>query len=177
MKRLLLLPLLLVLASCALWAPKAEDTTALMLATQKLDEAKVKTFQAHDDRLKIFRDELLKRALGEIEQGRLDDIHKLQIGTEKNVVNPDGTSTTTYVPGVLDPAKVDAINANAKKMTDDAIKHIMDGWDASHDIQVEKDFNDVYQSLMLYWMTRLNQDQQKQALADQLKGMVSTPKK
>lgn len=162
-----LIPVLL--ASCM---TTPEDTTALMLATEKLDAAKTAMADVTSARAKTFRDELLKRALGEIEQARLDELHSLAVKTKVVTIAADGTKTETLEPGTLDPVKVDAINAEAKRRTDEAIKVVLAAYESTQNLQAQRDFDDLYDNLRLYWMTRLTTDQQKQALAESVKDLL-----
>lgn len=157
-------PCATVCGGCAIFAPPKEDTAAVRMAIGKMDEALAATDKLHDASLVQFRDQLLVKSFEAIQQATLDEINK--------AAAPTTDVAGAVVPGVLTPDEVAGINAKADVLRAKAVESINKAYAAGLLPQPRKDLGEVYAALRTYFLTRLNSDEQKAVLVEEIAALV-----
>lgn len=143
----------LMLVGCSILGPTAEEAFVLKDATNKMVSASVQSEKVYRDSLKAFRDELITRSFGEIEQAERDEI-------------------ATAAQDGLYPEEANAISKHGRDLREEALKHINAAYDTALEHPAHEQFEKLQQRMAFYWLTRLSNDQLKAQLLDQIKALA-----
>lgn len=141
--------LVLLLCSCAAFAPSRDEIALVKQAHEKLAVAKETADRASLSGLKAFRDELIVRSVAEVDQAALDEI---------GVASKDG----------LEEAEIRAISKRASELRAEALKHINAGYDKVADNNAKREFDELYSLISAYWMAKLDTESQKVELISKI---------